>query len=300
MRLIALTSGAPRPERAISIGGVLFDAGLEVYRWDDAKGFNGYTKERCVVSEEDRRTGKTVTRVISGPRYNRRAWVGDPLRMVKQFLIHHSGGDGPDPGTMFQTLWRQRGLSVQFALEDDGRVYQFLDAEENAWHAGQANRTSVGVECCLYPNAGQNPDYYSPANNARRKNLPHEVREEILQGARRTVFVMPAPQQEALARLIAGTWVALGWIAGQEKIPDPARVARFASPPRWPRDPAQIHDGTIPRRLVGFWNQHVGLLGHLHVSRKKWDPAGLDWERLEDSVAALFVEFLAELREVSL
>lgn len=299
MRLVALTAAAPRPERALAVGGILFDAGLEVYRWDDPAGFNGYMRDRCEIREVNRKTGATRTRVIAGARYNRRAWVGDPIRLVRQFLVHHSGGDGRNPSGMFDTLWRQRGLSVQFALEDDGRVYQFLDARENAWHAGAANRTSVGVECCLYPTADHNPDYYSPENCARRGNLPHAVREEILQGARRQVFVMPAPQQDALARLVAGTWAALGWIAGLEKVPDPARVARFAAPPRWPREPEWSLDGTIPRRAIAGWREHAGLLGHLHVTRNKWDPAGLDWEQLEARVAARFVAFREALREVS-
>lgn len=295
-RLVTLVDASPRPERALAVGGVLFDAGLVVYRWDGVGGFNGYTTERCEVQEENRKTGKVTTKVIKGRRYGSRAALGDPLRLVRQFLVHHSGGDGRNPGGMFETLWRQRGLSVQFALEDDGRVYQFLDAKEMAWHAGSANRTSVGVECCLFPDAQRNPDYYSPANCERRGNLSHATEVEVLQGMRRKVFLMPDPQVEALARLVAGVWVALGWHAAQEKIPDPVRVARFSAPPLFPRDPADA--SVVPARVVPRATAHDGLLGHLHVSPKKWDPAGLSWYRLEDLVAARFLEFRASLKEV--
>lgn len=296
-RLVCLVDAPARPARALAVGGVLFDAGLDVYRWDDPAGFNGYMTDRCEVRVEDRKTGKVTTKVIKGRRYGSRTWLGDPLRVVRQFLVHHSGGDGRNPSGMFETLWRQRGLSVPFALEDDGRVWQFLDAREMAWHAGSANKSSVGVECALHPSAEDDPDYYSPANCAKRGNLPHATAEEVLQGVRRTVFVMPDPQVEALARLVAGVWVALGWIAGLEKIPDPARVARFAAPPRFPRvanDPARIPAVVVPNAL-----QHDGLLGHLHVTDHKWDPAGLPWYRLEDLVAARFAEFRANLKEVT-
>lgn len=295
-RLISLVADPPRPARALAVGGVLFDAGLDVYRWDDPAGFNGYTTERCEVRVEDRRTGKVTTKVLKGRRYSSRAALGDPLRAVRQFLVHHSGGDGKNPSGMFETLWRNRGLSVQFALEDDGRVFQFLDAREMAWHAGSANRTSVGVECCLFPDAHANPDYYSPANCAKRGNLPHVRDVQTLQGVTREVFLMPDPQVEALARLVAGTWVALWWVALQETNPDPARVARFAAAPRFPRLGGSTE---VPTSVVPGAVEHVGLLGHLHVSDQKWDPAGLSWYRLEDLVAARLAEFRANLKEVS-
>lgn len=291
-RLVTLVSNPPRPARALAVGGVLFDAGLDVYRWDDPAGFNGYMTDRCEVRVEDRRTGKVTTKIIKGRRYSSRATLGDPLRLVRQFLVHHSGGDGRNPSGMFETLWRQRGLSVQFALEDDGRVYQFLDAQEMAWHAGSANRTSVGVECCLYPDAHANPNYYDEASRKRTGNLPHARDVQTLQGVTREVFVMPDPQVEALARLVAGVWAALGWHARQTG--SAALAAIFGTNPRFPR----IGGTEVPTSVVPGAVEHAGLLGHLHVSDQKWDPAGLSWYRLEDLVAARLAEFRANLKEV--
>jgi hypothetical protein len=293
--LVALTPDPPRFARALAVGGVLFDAGLDVYRWEDSAGFNGYTTERCEVREENRKTGTITTRILKGRRYSSRTMIGDPLRAIRQFLVHHSGGDGKNPSGMFETLWRQRGLSVHFALEDDGRVFQFLDAQQMAWHAGSANTTSVGVECCLCPDAHANPNYYDEANRKRTGNLPHARDVQTLQGVTREVFLMPDPQVAALARLVAGTWVALRWHALREQNLESVRVARFAAAPRFPRIPGlnEVPTSVVPNAIA-----HDGLLGHLHVTDHKWDPAGLSWYRLEDLVAARFAEFCANLKEV--
>jgi hypothetical protein len=291
--LVNLTASEPRALRSLCVGGVLFDAGLDVYRWTDPTGFNGYMTERCEVREQDRKTGKEKITVIKGRRYGIRAWTGDPMRKVRQIMVHHSGGDGRNPSGMFETLWRVRGLSVHFAVEDDGRVFQFLDPEVVAWHGGAANGRSVGIECCLYPTADLDPDYYSPAACARRGNLPHRVEEEVLQGARREVFVMPDVQIEALARLCAALW-----IAAERHMP-PAPSVYFLTPPRFPRPgPGQIA-GDIPTRMLPWAPQHVGLVAHMHYTVNKWDPAGLAWYRFEDIVATRFSEFRANLKEVA-
>ena len=40
----------------------------------------------------------------------------------------------------------KRGLSVHFLIDNDGTIFQTLDTQHNAWHAGNLNRHSVGVE----------------------------------------------------------------------------------------------------------------------------------------------------------
>lgn len=235
------------------------DIGTRVYLWDEREGFNGYTEQRVEV--ENRKTGRI--KVIKGPRYSKRK---GGLADITQLFVHHSGGDGKNPSGMYQTLWMNRDLSVQFAIEDDGRVYQFLDAVEVAWHGGKCNPISVGAELCLRPDAGAYPDYYSPANCKRYNNLPHEVRFETLQGSPRKVFVMPDVQIDAFARVMGGVWAAVTLAKGEPM-----------SAPMFPFDT----DGKIPREIIEDPRSHVGLIGHLHVSPKKWDPAGFNFEEAE-------------------
>lgn len=42
----------------------------------------------------------------------------------------------------------KRGISVHFCIDNDGTIYQLLDTQHGAWHAGVAkiNRNSIGVE----------------------------------------------------------------------------------------------------------------------------------------------------------
>lgn len=273
---------AERPfalEGAFILGGEAFDIGTRVIKWDEKCGFNQYKTDRSVVNVEDRKTGKVTTKVIQGKRYKAR--VGG-LASVRQFFVHHSGGDGRNPSVMYETLHNQRGLSVQFAVEDDGRIYQFLDAAECAFHAGSHNGISIGVECCLYPDAEANPDYYSGANLEKRGNLPHKTAWDVIHGKGRKVFCFTDQQAEALARLAAGCWVALGHMT---------RLERFQHSPEFPRT-----EGSIPRTVYDKHQEHVGLIGHLQCTANKWDPAGFPWERFEQRVADCFATMGSAVR----
>jgi hypothetical protein len=46
------------------------------------------------------------------------------------------------------TVLNRRGISVHFCLDNDGTIYQLLDTQHGAWHAGHGavNRRSIGVE----------------------------------------------------------------------------------------------------------------------------------------------------------
>lgn len=266
--------------RAIAVGGRLFDIGTRVIRWDQPDGFDGYTTVRDEWDEEDRKTGRTVHHVVKGRRYSSRAWTGDPLRKVRQLLIHHTGGDGPDPATMYQTLWHRRGLSVQFSAEDDGRIYQYLDARECAWHAGALNGSSIGCEAALFPSVDADPHYYDAANCARRHNLPHERDVQTIQGTTRAVYLMPPVQLDAIARLFAGLWAALGVLRPADPL--------FQAAPLFPRrgTPPAIPSAVIPNPT-----EHKGILAHYHGTVHKWDPAGVHLGQLEAAVGQYWASF---------
>ena len=48
--------------------------------------------------------------------------------------------------TQCQKVLDKRGISVHFLIDNDGTIYQTLDLQHAAFHAGKVNRKSVGVE----------------------------------------------------------------------------------------------------------------------------------------------------------
>jgi len=61
----------------------------------------------------------------------------------------------------------------------------------------------------------------------------------------------------------------------------------FKMAPKFPRNV----NGEIPRKVFGRHADHVGLIGHLQCSKRKWDPAGFPWEEYEQRVGHLFWQF---------
>ncbi len=291
---INLSQGEFNEDNAIVVGGNLVDIGTRVVKWYEHFGFDGYTKERVTFDEEDRRTGKVVSRTIKGPRYSKRKTrLRDKsgLGNIRQFFIHHSGGDGKDPENLYNTLYNRRKLSVQHVVEDDGRIYQFNDVADCCWHAGDHNNISTGVECCLYPLAERNPEYYSEERRERTGNLPHSIVNDCIHGKHMRVFAFTTPQIMALAKLAAGTWAALGILSPIGKTEE---QMLFRQPPKFPR----TWNGKIPRTVAKDAMKHVGLIGHLQCTTRKIDPAGFPWEAFEGIVAERFREFMRNAEQV--
>jgi len=265
------------PETSIVFFDELWDVGVRVVKWWEDGGYDGYSTKQAVVTEEDRKTGKVTTRIIKGKRYGgsfarpRRA-----LRDVTQFVVHHTGGYLP--GVCYNTLHNERKLSVQFILDDKGVIYQTLDAKEIAWQAGGQNRCSIGVECCLYPKAAENPEAYRAEKCKRLGLAPHEIGSCYIQSQSRKVFLMPETQVENLAFLLAGAWFARNRSVGLGDRPPrfPSRYAGEGAPPDVNFSPSHL--------------KHEGLVLHANISPRKWDAAGVDVKRLEARVAEIYAK----------
>ena len=70
-------------------------------------------------------------------------YTGRPKRDVKLFVNHW---DACLSATQCQKVLDKRGISVHFLIDNDGTIYQTLDLQHAAFHAGKVNRKSVGVE----------------------------------------------------------------------------------------------------------------------------------------------------------
>jgi hypothetical protein len=73
-----------------------------------------------------------------------------PKRKPGMFVIHW---DACLSSASCANVLKERGLSVHFCLDNDGTIYQLVDCDDIAYHAGGVNSVSVGVEVsnAFYP-----------------------------------------------------------------------------------------------------------------------------------------------------
>lgn len=156
----------------------------------------------------------------------------------------------------------KRGLSVHFLVDNDGTIYQTLDMQHIAWHAGSTltNKQSLGVEITnAYDLKYQN--YYKTNVGLARP----VIEDAWVHGTKLKPFLGFYPVQlEALKAL----WKAVHWAAG---IPLEA--------------PLNEHMQTS----TGYENEVVygkfsGFVSHYHISTKKIDCAGLDIAKLLEEI----------------
>jgi hypothetical protein len=255
---------------AFILGRKAYDIGVRVVKWNEKNGYDGYKRPLRI---KERHKG---------------------VDNIKQLLIHHAGQDRRDPGTMYRVLWAQRKLSVHFALDEFAEcrngleagpiVWQFVDCDWVTKHAGSMNKTSIGIEVCHFPSAWENTYYYSPENNRRKNNLPHEVITQPVFSKKRKVFAFTDGATDALARLYAGCWVAVGHQRNG------GFVNEYDKAPKFPRT-----NGKIPFDVVSNFRNWTGLILHRQCSKRKWDPAGLDLEFFEKLVEDYYNSFRLSL-----
>jgi hypothetical protein len=171
-------------------------------------------------------------------------------RGVDLFVLHWDGCTSAHQ--CFHVLL-ERGLSVHLMLDGDGTVYQALDlAAARAWHAGQANERSIGVEI-------QNP---VRLHRNRWQRPPR------------------ATVAEACANR-PGTWKHLDFYDIQKRrAVELAEVLceRFGIPRALPTKGGQVLRSLAPRRFRG-------VCGHYHVSSRKPDPGMSLWPGLQRAFA---------------
>ena len=70
-------------------------------------------------------------------------YSGKKDRDVKMFVNHW---DVCLSSESCAKVLNNRGISVHFLIDNDGTIYQMLDTQHGAWHAGSVNSCSIGVE----------------------------------------------------------------------------------------------------------------------------------------------------------
>jgi peptidoglycan hydrolase-like protein with peptidoglycan-binding domain len=186
-------------------------------------------------------------------------YTGRPTRTIRYFVNHW---DVCLSSHSCAKVLNKRGISVHFMIDNDGTIYQSVDMQHGAWHAGssRANRASVGVEItnAYYP---KYQDTYIKRGHGARPM----VEGAWVHGSKLDPFLDFYPIQiEALKAL----WKAIHAATG---IPYEAPLSQFGkTSTRYVQD--------VP------YGKFSGFVSHYHVSKRKIDCAGLDIKGLLDEV----------------
>ena len=178
-----------------------------------------------------------------------------------------------------------RSLSTHFMIDWDGVIYQALDPLYQAYHAGDANDASIGLDMNnLMKNLEREP-------NAEMYNSQHprfaEMSEKefkrpksdrsTVNGARVRSYGYTDPQYLALISLLQALTKWLPKIKPVVPLDEKGEIVKTT-----------LEDG------VSF----EGILGHWHVSTDRWDPGpGFDWQRVYHGLAREHNAFPVQMAE---
>ena len=186
-------------------------------------------------------------------------YTARPKRGIRLFVNHW---DVCLSSRSCQSVLDKRGISVHFLIDNDGTIYQTLDMQHGAWHAGseRVNRASVGVEIsnAYYP---KYQDWYK-RNGFGERPLISGAR---VHGEELGEFTGFYPKQiEALKAL----WKAINKSAGIEL---KAPTNQFGTT-------SKSYEQDVK------YGKFCGFVSHYHVSKAKIDCAGLDIKKLLDEI----------------
>ena len=192
---------------------------------------------------------------------------GDGLRMRKGFKRMNEKRDPSffvchwDVCLSSQSCYKvleNRGLSVHFLIDNDGTIYQTMDMNDVAYHAGSRtwNNKSIGVEIS---NA-----YYPKHQGWYKKHVGEErplITDAVVHGEKLDPFTGFYPQQlDALKALMRAVNKATG------------------IPLQAPLDRSKSTNTTVSKKAAS--GRFEGFISHYHLTNRKIDCAGLDLKKL--------------------
>lgn len=161
-----------------------------------------------------------------------------------QIIVHH---DATLSSRDCKDILIKRGLSVHFSIDNDGTIYQMVDCNDVAWHAKPNNFISVGIEI---------------SNAVYSKYRQHYIRKGF-------------GERPVLAEKIHGT--KYGPYLGLYPIQVEALKELLKTLCRYYHIPFSVPKG---KKLMKDSSKFRGILGHYHINEDKWDPFGLDLEKV--------------------
>ena len=280
----------------IVVAGQRILADTPVVLWSDPGGYNGYRLDRHFA--ESRALTSDLDEPDNRLRYSRRElpghgdtdWTLEELaEAVDLFVIHYDAA-----GTSrqcFKVLHDIRGLSAHFLLDVDGTIYQTLDVTERAWHAGEANDRSIGIEIANIGAYGRRTDldkWYTLDDDGQPRFTPPRWMSET--GVRTPGYVARPARKDVVTgrinrqRLHQYDYTDAQYAALIKLTATLTRVLPRITPDV-PRDEAgDVRTGVMASSAL---TDYHGLIGHYHLTDDKLDPGpAFDWARLIEGVRA--------------
>lgn len=177
-----------------------------------------------------------AARVVRNPE---RTFTNRKRPTTRTVCWHHTGGDN-GAGGVFRTL-SLRGLSVHFAIDNDGLITQYCDADAYCMHAGRGNIFSVGVEI------SNRADKRAVVNGRPTR----AVLVENIHGVATPATTFLQPQITAALQLAESLSQAYGL------------------PMAVPTEGGKVVSTLLPDDQVATFRGHIG---HFHLSLQKRDP----------------------------
>lgn len=234
-----------------------FEIGAPVIRWDDKNGLNL------------RKTGKFTKTNIND--------LNKLRESIHQFTLHWSVTYRASH--CYNGLIAQ-GLSANFIIDDDcddngfATIYQCLPINELGWSQGSHtngvsfNRLGPGVEICYQPQKWED-EMYDSNDRAKWKVPEHKHTKADIHGTKMNVYLPTDAQMKSVKHLVWGFC---------ELFPD--------VPVKFPRD----NKGKVITTVLNDPLNYKGLIGHFHLKRGKIDPAGIDFDDIENWVTNKLAE----------
>ena len=186
-------------------------------------------------------------------------YSGRPKRNVRLFVNHW---DVCLNSKSCNDILNRSGISVQFLIDNDGTIYQTMDMQHGAWHAGseRVNRASVGVEIsnAFYPKYA---DWYVQNGYGERPM----VDDAWVNGVKLDPFMGFYPEQIEAAKAL---WKA---VASASNVKLKTKLNQFGKV-----------STKYEKEIV--YGKFEGVISHYHCYKGKIDCAGLEIGDLIDEV----------------
>ncbi|MEM7681308.1 MAG: N-acetylmuramoyl-L-alanine amidase [Planctomycetota bacterium] len=289
----------------IMVAGRLFRIGTPVVLWTDPGGYDAYRVEARFKPWEESGPDQLADNV-SPNRYNGRfnrfhngvpdlspeqfervrggGWTLQEVQeLVDQFVIHYDVCGSSK--FCFEVLHDHRHLSVHFMLDADGTLYQTLDLKERAWHAGQANSRSVGIEIAqigAYDDP-QDPvfDRWYPRDDNGEVRI--RIPEDRLGNLDPDATLRPASNEPVVGEIHGRTLTQYDLTDAQYDALIKLTAALSEVLPQIALDAPRNAQGAVRNDVLTNeeFAAHKGLIGHYHLTTGKIDPGpAFDWERV--------------------
>jgi hypothetical protein len=178
-------------------------------------------------------------------------------RNLKMFVVHW---DACLSSSAMAGVLEERGLSIPFAIDNDGTIFQLMDTKHVAWHAKGVNTISAGVEIANAVSLKYQSWYVKHGFGERPI-----IKDAVLNGKKIKPMLGFYPVQiEALEALIKAMNMGHG-------IPLKVPTDKFGS---------LVTE--VDERVAG--KNFKGVVGHYHITSRKSDPIGLPLDKVVERV----------------